>query len=101
MAKKRSGSGKTKKENTKKTSSASRVCKNSKSNANETKNSRSSKARLRSTKREVKPTDDPLQRSTTNCDESKDVANKNGKLSFSLKVLLTVTKAIALHSVDQ
>ena len=79
MARLRSDSAKTKKETTRKTSTASRVCKNDKSSATVAKNPISSKARVQSVKREIEPPSDSLQKSTKSSGIATDEALKNGE----------------------
>lgn len=92
MARLRSDSAKTKRETTRKTSSASRVCKNGKSGATVAKNSVSSKASLRSVKREIEPAADSLQKSTKCCDKSTDEPSRNGEFFDNILDVLPLQK---------
>lgn len=78
MARLRSDSAKPKKETTRKTSTASRVCKNDKSSATVAKNPISSKVRVQSVKREIEPPADSLQKSTKSSGKATNEALKNG-----------------------
>ena len=92
MARLRSDSAKTKRETTRKTSSASRVCKNGKSAATVAKNSVSSKASLRSVKHEIEPAADSLQKSTKCCDKATDEPFRNGEFFDNILDVLPLQK---------
>lgn len=101
MARLRSDSAKTKKETTRKTSTASRGCKNGKSSATVTKDPISSKANVRSVKREIKPPADSLQKSTKSGGKATDEALKNGEFpSMFCKSYLHKIDCV-LYTVDQ